>query len=101
MFLQKSIFLIPCIFFIFLLNTTVSLICYKGTSLMKNGKPQETVDCNKRYCYNVTADAGLFFKGEKAGCSTLRCFAAMNKCISTEIQNIPVKFCCCDYDRCN
>ncbi|CEF66113.1 Hypothetical protein SRAE_2000078300 [Strongyloides ratti] len=101
MYLQKYILLFPCIFLLYLLHITVSLTCYKGMSLMKNNKPQETVECNKRYCYNVTADAGLFFKGERAGCSTLRCLTARNKCISTEIQKIPVKFCCCDYDRCN
>uniref|UniRef100_A0A0N5BVY0 Activin_recp domain-containing protein n=1 Tax=Strongyloides papillosus TaxID=174720 RepID=A0A0N5BVY0_STREA len=94
-------YLFLCILLIFLIHTTIPLICYKGMSYTKGSKPEETMECNKGYCYNVTADAGLLFRGERAGCSSLRCLIARNKCISTEIKNIPVKFCCCDYDRCN
>uniref|UniRef100_A0A0N4ZNM6 Activin_recp domain-containing protein n=1 Tax=Parastrongyloides trichosuri TaxID=131310 RepID=A0A0N4ZNM6_PARTI len=81
-----------------------SLTCYNGYRLLSGRSiGEETEDCegSMAYCYNFTAETGAMLNVMKAGCSTYRCLLSRNKCISTEFQNVPVKFCCCNEDRCN
>ncbi|CEF66114.1 Hypothetical protein SRAE_2000078400 [Strongyloides ratti] len=88
----------------YLITLNYSLTCYNGYTLLRGRNiGEETEDCSgsMAYCYNFTAEAGTFLNVMKAGCSTFRCLLARNKCIDTEFQNVPVKFCCCNEDRCN
>uniref|UniRef100_A0A0K0G1H8 Activin_recp domain-containing protein n=1 Tax=Strongyloides venezuelensis TaxID=75913 RepID=A0A0K0G1H8_STRVS len=102
---MKRSFIVCTLFFgIYLITINYSLTCYNGYKLLRGRSiGEETEDCSgsMAYCYNFTADAGAFLNVMKAGCSTLRCLLARNKCVNTEFQNVPVKFCCCNEDRCN
>uniref|UniRef100_A0A915ELA4 Activin_recp domain-containing protein n=1 Tax=Ditylenchus dipsaci TaxID=166011 RepID=A0A915ELA4_9BILA len=87
-----------------LILVTYSLKCYTGFKFIRGqGFGGESKQCESEgdYCYNMTADGGMFINVAKAGCSTYRCWLSKNKCINTEFQGIPVSFCCCSEDFCN
>ncbi|KAJ1347543.1 hypothetical protein KIN20_002620 [Parelaphostrongylus tenuis] len=82
---------------------THSLTCYNGMKMVSmQSVGQGVEECPAgAYCYNMTASAAFVVDLVKAGCSTWRCMLARDKCLSLNINFVPVSFCCCDYDRCN
>ncbi|KAH7721554.1 protein C17H12.11 [Aphelenchoides avenae] len=98
-FVNLALFTVLCAL---LLPDVLGLQCYTGYKLVGGqGIVGEPKDCNKNYCYNMTATGGFLLNAAKAGCSTYRCLLSRDTCRTTTFQGIPVSFCCCSEDLCN
>ncbi|MFH4976536.1 hypothetical protein AB6A40_003245 [Gnathostoma spinigerum] len=86
-----------------LIGVAEPLKCYQGTRFITGRTIDDTVECSSSHdwCYKIMADASVFTRIQRAGCSTIRCQLARDTCTATWIQGMPLRICCCRTDLCN